>query len=163
MNTMTRSLPFLVAFVGLCLAPQAAVSQQPPTPPPAQQPPTELVFEREVFTYPSFQRRNPFLPLTGADQGGPRFEQLRLLGIIFSEVPTESVAILGTSTIEISEDGAEVTIVPGLSWYLKAGQAVGNTRIVEIRRDQVVVDVEEFGLTEQKIMQAQTRRLGGTP
>ena len=28
---------------------------------------------------------------------------------------------------------------------------------------KVVVEVEEFGLTEQKIMQLQTRRLGGTP
>lgn len=159
----TRSLPFLLLLAGLWVAPSPAAAQQPPPTPPAQQPPTELVFEREIFAYPSFQRRNPFQPLTGADQGGPRYEQLRLLGIIFSEVASESVAIVGTSTIDVSEDGTEVTIVPGQSWYLKTGQAVGNTRIVEIRRDQVVVDVEEFGLTEQKIMQAQTRRLGGTP
>lgn len=133
------------------------------TPPPAQQPPTELVFEREVFTYPTFQRRNPFLPLTAGNQGGPRFEQLRLMGIIYSEIPSESVAIIGTSTVNMSEDGATVTILDGLSWYLKVGQSIGNLRIVEVRPDQVVVEVEEFGLTEQKIMQLQTRRLGGTP
>lgn len=134
------------------------------TPPPAQQPPpTELVFEREVFTYPTFQRRNPFLPLTAGNQGGPRFEQLRLMGIIYSEIPSESVAIIGTSTVNMSEDGATVTVLDGLSWYLKVGQSLGNLRIVDVRPDQVVVEVEEFGLTEQKIMQLQTRRLGGTP
>jgi hypothetical protein len=122
-----------------------------------------LVFEREVFTYPTFQRRNPFLALTADNQGGPRFEQLRLMGIIFSEIPSESVAIIGTSTVNMSEDGATVTVLDGLSWYLKVGQSIGNLRIVEVRRDQVVVEVEEFGLTEQKIMQLQTRRMGGTP
>jgi len=144
------------------LLPAAAQAQEPP--PPAQQvPPTELVFEREVFTYPTFQRRNPFIALGAGNQGGPRFEQLRLMGIIFSERAAESVAILGTSAVNVSEDGSTVTVDEGQAWYLKVGQSVGNIRIVEIRREQVVVEVEEFGLTEQKIMQLQTRRLGGQP
>jgi hypothetical protein len=137
--------------------------QQAAQQPPAQQQPTELVFEREVFTYPTFQRRNPFHPLSGGTQGGPRFEQLRVVGIIYSDDPSASVAVLGTSTVEYSEDASTVSVQPGQSWYLKVGQSVGNVRIVEIHREQVVVEVEEFGLTEQKIMQLQTRRVGGTP
>ncbi len=150
-------------LVGALLLPQGAAAQEPPANPPAQQPPTELVFEREVFSYPTLQRRNPFRPLTGVDQGAPRFEQLRVVGILYSGNPSESVAVLGTSTVEMSEDGATVTVQPGPSWYLKVGQSVGNIRVVEIHRDQVVVEVAQFGLTEQKIMQLQTRRLGGTP
>lgn len=159
-----KTLPRLVAALAVALgAPLAAAGQEPPPAPPGQQPPTELVFEREIFAYPSFERRNPFAPLTAGNQGGPRFQQLRLMGIIFSERSSESVAIVGTSTVDVSEDGSSVSVDPGQSWYLKVGQSVGNIRIVEIRREQVVVEVEEFGLTEQKIMQLQTRRLGGIP
>ncbi|MHB1193357.1 MAG: hypothetical protein ACYC6F_09945 [Longimicrobiales bacterium] len=150
-------------LAGALLLPPAAAAQEPPANPPAQQQPTELVFEREVFSYPSVRRRNPFHPLTGADQGAPRFEELRVVGILYSDDPSGSVAVLGTSTVDLSEDGATVTVQPGPSWYLKVGQSVGNIRVVEIHREQVVVEVAQFGLTEQKIMQLQTRRLGGTP
>ena len=77
--------------------------------------------------------------------------------------PALSVAVLGTSTVTISQDATTVEVQGGEAWYLKVGQTIGNIRIVEIRREQVVVEVEEFGLTEQKIMQLQTRRVGGTP
>ena len=162
---MTRHAKLLLALLagGIALPAAALAQETPPATPPAQQAATELVFEREVFTYPTFQRRNPFAPLSGGNQGGPRFEQLRLVGIIYSGDPSSSVAVVGTSTVEYSEDASTVTVQPGPSWYLKVGQSVGNIRIVEIHRDQVVVEVEEFGLTEQKIMQLQTRRLGGTP
>jgi len=147
----------------LALTPGAVQAQDPPTPP-DQQTQTELVFEREVFQYPTFQRRNPFLPLAGGDEGGPRFEQLRLMGVIYSEEPGASVAVLGTSQVNVSQDGSQVAVTPdGDAWYLKVGQSIGNTRIVEIRREQVVVEVEEFGLTEQRIMQLQTRRQRGNP
>lgn len=167
MSVRTHLIPGLLAGV-LLLALAAAAQENPPAQQQGQQPPgqtqaTELVFEREVFTYPTLQRRNPFKALTGGSQGGPRFEELRVLGIIYSGRPSESVAVLGTSTVEYSEDASTVTVQPGQSWYLKVGQSVGNIRVVEIHRDQVVVEVEEFGLTEQKIMQLQTRRLGGTP
>ncbi|HKJ02594.1 MAG TPA: hypothetical protein VJ997_09070 [Longimicrobiales bacterium] len=161
---MTRhAIRGLVLSVGMAVLPAVAAAQEPPPAggPPAAQ--TELVFEREVFAYPSFQRRNPFKPLVAGDQGGPRFEQLRLMGIIHSDDPALSVAVLGTSTVTISQDATTVEVQGGEAWYLKVGQTIGNIRIVEIRREQVVVEVEEFGLTEQKIMQLQTRRVGGTP
>jgi hypothetical protein len=163
-----RDLSVLLLVATLLVPALAGAQENPPAQqqgqqPPGQAQPTELVFEREVFTYPTLQRRNPFRPLSGSMQGGPRFEELRVVGIIFSDRPSESVAVLGTSTVEYSEDASSVTVQPGQSWYLKVGQSVGNIRVVEIHREQVVVEVEEFGLTEQKIMQLQTRRLGGTP
>ena len=156
---MTRGL---MALTGLLMLPLAAAAQEPPPDPP-QTTSTELVFEREVFTYPAFERRNPFRALVASDQGGPRFEQLRLMGIIYSDDPALSVAVVGTSTVSISTDASAVSVQAGDAWYLKVGQSIGNIRVVEIRREQVVLEVEEFGLTEQKIMQLQTRRLGGTP
>ena len=147
--------------LGLAVAAPAAVRGQDPPP---EGPPvlTELVFEREIFRYPSFPRRNPFQPLAASGEGGPRIEQVRLMGIIFSEEPDGRVAILGTSTVTTSEDGTSVSVSPdGNGWYLKEGQSIGNIRVVEILNDQIVVEVEEFGLTEQRIMQLQTRRTGG--
>lgn len=148
-----------VALLAPCsLAAQAAGKK------PAQQgagAPAKLVFRREVFSYPTLGRRNPFHPLVG-EQGGPRFDQMRLQGIIYDDQdPRQSVACLGTSVVTESADSANVTVSPGQAWYLKVGQTIGNVRIVEIDRDRVVVDVEDFGQTTRKIMQVQTR--GGTP
>jgi hypothetical protein len=158
---LSSALPLLV---GTLLVPPSSSAQQTDTT--AAKPPqaaTELVFEREVFTYSTLQRRNPFRALVGGNRVGPRYEQLRVVGIIYSDDPSLSVATLGTSTVEYGENAASVTVQPGVSWFLKVGQSIGNIRIVEIRREQVVVDVEQFGITEQKIMQLQTRRPGGTP
>jgi len=122
----------------------------------------ERVFEREVFRYPAFERRNPFVALGVTDVGWVRFEQLALMGILWSEDPTESVCILGTGQFTVSEDGTGVTRGEGESWYAHVGEMVGNVRIAEIHRDQVVVEVELFGIMQQHIMLLETRRLGGT-
>jgi hypothetical protein len=105
----------------------------------------QLVFEREIFSYPAFQRRNPFRPLTGPGDAGPRFEDLILLGAIVSSNPSQSVALLGTRGA--GAGAGEVT------HRLRAGQMIGNTRIVEVRPREVVVDVQEFGLQERRVLQ----------
>jgi len=163
---MTRSVlrgllllgvPLLLGPLGLSAQEQGAAAAKSDQ---AKEP--KLVYEREVFHYPTYERRNPFQPLVGKDQGGPRFEQLRLIGILYdADNPKESVATVGTSTVSVSEDGTSVSLGAGRSWYLKVGQTLGNIRVVDISQDQVVVDVEEFGLATRKTMQIQTRRLGG--
>lgn len=152
-----------IALCGVLAAlvlPAVAWGQEPPpTAPPVQ---TELVFEREVFRYPAFERRNPFLALTAIDAGGVRFEQLDLMGIIWAEDRTESVCTLGTGGFTVSEDGSGVQREPGEAWYAHEGEMVGNVRVVEIHPDQIVVEVELFGIMEQRIMVLETRRIGGT-
>jgi len=165
---MTRNVPRGLILLGVpfLLGPMGLAGQQPQgaaaasKSDQANQP--KLVYEREVFHYPTYERRNPFQPLVGEDQGGPRFEQLRLIGILYdSDNPKESVATVGTSTVSVSADGTSVNVGTGQSWYLKVGQTLGNIRVLDISQDQVVVDVEEFGLTTRKTMQIQNRRLGG--
>lgn len=154
-----------LGLVGLCLtaplglraqqqAPDSTAPKQPTKPP-------ELVFEREVFTYPSVARRNPFAPLAGTEQG-PRFEQLRLMGIMYdAKNPSASMAMIGTSTVRTSQDSTQVTITPrGQAFYLKVGQAAGSVRVVEIHQDSVVVEVAQFGITERKVMRMESP--GGT-
>lgn len=142
-------------------APAAVRAQdpQPAPPPPAGE--TELVFQREVFQYPSFTRRNPFRPLLGAEGGGPRFEQLSLIGIVYSPDPSQSVAVVSTGGVQVAEDGT-MSPIDGDAYYLKVGESIGNTTIVEIRRDAVIVDVEVFDSVERETMNFVSRRQGGT-
>ena len=143
----------------MAVIPLAATAQEPPPAPP--QPPVEVELSsvREVFAYPTFTRRNPFLPL---DAGGNlRYEQLSLLGVVYSPDPSASVAILSTGSVQVAEDGT-LTPVEGDGYYAKVGERIGNVTIREIQRDRVVVDVEEFGLTERRTMLFTSRRQGGS-
>lgn len=147
-------------LVVAALAAPEGVEAQEPQQPPAAAGETELVFEREVFAYPSFTRRNPFRPLLGA-AGGVRFEQLSLIGIMYSSDPASSVAVLSTGGVQVAEDGT-MSPIDGDAYYLKVGDNIGNTTIVEIRRDAVVVDVEVFDSVDREIMNFVSRRQGGS-
>lgn len=143
----------------MAVIPLAATAQEPPPAPPPQPVEVELSSVREVFTYPTFTRRNPFLPL---DAGGNlRYEQLSLLGVVYSPDPSASVAILSTGSVQVAEDGT-LTPVEGDGYYAKVGERIGNVTIREIQRDRVIVDVEEFGLTERRTMLFTSRRQGGS-
>jgi hypothetical protein len=155
---MTTRRFWTVAFaIALGVSPSVLQAQQPAGPPPEP----ELVAEREVFAYPSFARSNPFVPLSASDQGGPRFEQLTLTGIIWDADPTFSVAVVTTGAVTVAPDGT-VSMAPGAAYNAKVGQRIGNTTIREIQRDRVMVDVEEFGLTDRRTMFIASRRQGGT-
>lgn len=140
--------------------PREASAQDPPATPPPGQVETELAFEREVFRYPPGARINPFRPLVAADEGGPRFEQLRLMGVFLMGDASRSLAALGTGVLTIDGDG-NMQAGEGDAYYLRVGQTIGNVTLVEIRRESVVVDVEEFGLLDRRIMELPPR--GGTP
>lgn len=121
----------------------------------------DLKAEREVFEYPVFERRNPFKPLGGGEGEGPRYEQMQLDGIIFSTEPGRSVALLSAGAgTRVTSIGTQD--VRGRSRRVRAGDSWGNVRVVEIRRDMIVVDVEEFGLSERREMRLQTRGQGGS-
>ena len=159
---MKRCAPATMLVGVMVLGPQAATAQDPPPPP--DEPPAEtetvLAFEREVFVYPSVDRVNPFRPLLATDTGGPRYERLRLSGVIYVEnSPGRSVATLSTSVAVVGADGT-ISADIGDSYYLKVGQTIGNTTIIEINRESIEVDVEEFGVVDRKTMRL-LRVLGG--
>jgi len=151
------SLVLGAALASLLGAPSAARAQEPPPGPPTE---PELVFEREVFQYPAFTRRNPFSALLGAG-GELRYEQLSLIGIMYSPDPSASVAVVSTGGVNLNPDGT-VTAVAGDAYNVKVGQRIGNTTVREIQRDRVIVDVEEFGLTDRRTMIFLSRRQGGS-
>jgi hypothetical protein len=156
MTTRVRSSLLACALAATPLG--LSAQEPPPAPPPSQPVEVELSTVREVFTYPTFTRRNPFLPLEAG--GNLRYEQLSLLGIVYSPDPSASVAILSTGSVQVAPDGT-TTAVQGAGYYAKVGERIGNVTIREIQRDRVIVDVEEFGLTERRTMIFTSRRQGG--
>lgn len=167
-----RRSRFVPLALGLLLlgVPRAVLGQEPQQPPPApaakpdttkkaQQPVAELVFEREVFQYPTYQRRNPFRPLVGNQGNGPRFEQVALRGIIWSAEPRRSVALFGLGAAKAGAAAPDTTGIPTTK-RLRVGESWGNLRVVEIQRDRVIVSVEEFGLSENKTLELTKRRPG---
>jgi len=119
---------------------------------------SDLVFRREVFNYPSYERRNPFKALVGTGEGGPRFEELRLLGILKSPNPDLSVALLVAGPANEGSGGS----VLQRTYRVREGQTLGNTRILEIQESKVIVEVTDFGVTEQRELALQQPAEGGS-
>ena len=149
----------------LCLVPSALVGQDTPT----QQPPQmgdslALAFEREVFSKPlqdpmaaEYARRNPFKTLLAADGGGPRFESLLLLGILYSPFAGESIALFGEGTRSVNTGGAgapqTVTVdITGGTYRVREGATLGNLTVRSIERLQVTIELVEFGIMETRTM-----------
>ena len=102
-----------------------------------------LVYEREVFTYRGNDRRDPFRPLTDENDMGPRFRELSLHGIIYSDVPGQSVVMLR---------GGEDRV-----YRARVGDVLGNARVIEIGPTRVVMAVENFGTIRQEILEMPRR------
>jgi hypothetical protein len=132
-----------LAVLGLVLCEEG----QAQAPPPVEPDTFQLVFDREVFEYPGYQRRNPFRPLTGNDTG-PRFEEVRLLGVVLSSEPNGSVALLGSREAR-SGRGAD----PARTFRVRHGEVLGNMRVMAIHRREIVVQVDEFGIVDTRVLE----------
>ena len=152
---MSRANLFLFSTLAVALSlPATALAQQDPPPD------ADLVMRREVFSYPDYARRNPFAPLLSADGGGPRFERLVLLGIVFSADGPNSIALFGEGSAANAATG-EIALVAGAKTYrLRVGESIGNTTVLEIHVRHVLVGVDEFGQSEQHTMELRRRTVG---
>ena len=128
-----------------------------------------LAFEREVFSYPQYSRRNPFRSLLGSEEG-PRFESLVLVSILYSPFSAESIATLGEGTRRLNPpvpgvpDSYSLELT-GATYRVREGTTVGNGNVTvrKIEANQVTVDVSEFGLFETRIMELAGATSGGGP
>ncbi len=145
----------LFMLVAGWLVPGALVGQDTPTQQPGDS--LALAFEREVFTYPQYSRRNPFQTLLSADGGGPRFESLLLLGIIYSPFAGERIALFGegTRTVTPGDRDAPETVtvdITGGTYRVREGATLGNLTVLSIERLQVTIELVEFGIAETRTM-----------
>lgn len=134
-----------LALAGAAHAQSAAQTESGDTASTASADSLQLVFEREVFTYPEYQRRNPFAPLTGDEVSGPRFEDVVLVGVVVKPDPRESVAVIGARP-----PGSTSDQVPTRTYRLRAGESLGNMRVIDIDQGEALIEVADFGVAETR-------------
>jgi hypothetical protein len=88
---------------------------------------------------------------------------MRLEGVVYDADPRYSIAIVSSGRAGLrGQPGAEAQSGPvGEMARLRVGERWGNVRVLQIRRDHVLIEVEEFGLTEQRTMHLPVRGEGG--
>lgn len=133
---------YVLALLALAVAAPASAQQAPaPEPPPAtivQGNEPQLVFEREVFSYPGRARRDPFMPLTGQN-AGVLFADLKLHMILFDDNPARSIVAVSDAANK--------------QYRLRRGDSVGNATVVDIGRTRVVFSVSDFGIRRQEVLE----------
>ena len=89
--------------------------------------------------YDGEARRDPFDPLTlaGELESGPRFETLRLTGV-FLGTPGNSLLVLEDPTRR--------------GHFLRVGERIGDSRLVQILPESAVFDVEEYGTARREVL-----------
>lgn len=88
---------------------------------------TAFRYAREVFGYPVAGRANPFRPPDSRSAVGPRFEDLKLSGILYGP---------SVGSVTVLRD-----IRTGRVHRLREGEKLGEARLVEVRPSQVVFAV----------------------
>ena len=142
-------------------------AQRPGPPPDVQEAPPGIAergpaLEREVYTYPVHERRNPFLPIDRPYHGGPEGEELRLLGVIHHPDPAYRIAVMSRPGVSVGPESGDR---PGarMAVRLRIGEAYGDLRIAAIGIDHVVVEMEEPGGTVSRALAMPRATTGSGP
>lgn len=108
-------------------------------------PSTGLV--REVFSYRG-AGRDPFQSLLVSGEIRPLLEDLRLMAVVYdARYPARSVAVLRDASVNKRYD-------------VRVDDELGRLRVIEIRPDEVVFLLEEFGVQRQVTLAVRRRQEG---
>jgi hypothetical protein len=154
-----RSLALLLLVVAVPLF--ATAQRRPATPPRPARPeiaPPELardsagniVFNREVYTYPRASRRDPFQSLITSGDVRPLLADLEVGGIMFDPTGRNSLATLKDKST-------------GELYRARVGSVFGRMRVTAITRYSVTIAIDEFGSTRQEVLSTNAPRGGRTP
>ncbi len=124
-----------------------------PTPAPSPAPDSnKITFEREVFTYVP-RETDPFASPIESGAIRPLVADLKLVGIIFDPAGRNSVAVMRDISTQ-------------QQYRAKPGQMLGRARVSQIRAQEVVLTIEEYGFSRQetlKLNMQQTQQTKGKP
>ncbi len=98
-----------------------------------------VIFSREVFSYPSAGRRDPFSSLIETGDIRPMLNDLEVVAITLGSTERMSIATLKDKSSE------EI-------YRVRVGSVFGRMRVVAIRQRDVVVAIDEFGNTRQETL-----------
>jgi hypothetical protein len=125
-------------------APAAAAAPKAPAPRARPQRPSlpdsaaPVEYKRELFRYTGGSR-DPFESLIQANRVGPMIEDLRVVSITYDARYGNSVAI-----VRAAHDPKPLR--------LRRGDVVGNLRVIQIRQNEVVFQITEYGLERQAVL-----------
>lgn len=102
---------------------------------------SDPVYEREVFDYPSLGRRNPFRALNQGEQIGPRFDDLRLNGVLYNP------AVGSVATLTDQKTGKR--------YRAREGDRLGEIRIAAIRAREVDFVITSFGISRRETLRVE--------
>lgn len=101
--------------------------------------PTEIVLQRETFSYNGGGRRDPYKSLMTSSDVRPLLSDLRLTAVAFDPVGNNSVAILRDTFSK-------------QQYRIRVGQQLGRLRVAAIRQRAVQFTIEEFGFNRQETL-----------
>lgn len=102
-------------------------------------PVTEITLHREVFSYASGGRRDPYTSLMSSSDVRPLLSDLRLTAVAFDPYGQNSVAILRDSYSKVQ-------------YRVRVGQQLGRLRVSAIKQKAVQFTIEEFGFNRQETL-----------
>lgn len=155
---MTRR-PLVVFLLAAVAIPMLVVAQGGRTPAAPAAPPIptadlprdsagNLVFRREVYTYPRAGRRDPFASLIVSGDIRPLVSDLEIAGIVYDQTGRTSFATLKD-------------VSTGVLYRARVGSVFGRVRVTAIRQREVAVAVDEFGFTRQEVLSITVPSRGG--
>ncbi len=111
---------------------------------------SKVTFEREVFSYVSAGRRDPFASPIETGEIRPLIADLRVVGIIFDASGRNSVAVMrDMSTQE--------------QYRVRAGQILGRAKVAQIKQNEVVMTINEYGFSRQESLKLILQQTKGKP
>jgi hypothetical protein len=110
----------------------------------------QIELSREVFAYRAGSR-DPFRSLVQSGQElRPFLEDLRVTSILYdARYPGRSLAVLRDTTL-------------GDRYEVRVDDEFGRLRVAEIREEEVVLTIEEFGVPRQVVISLRRRREGNS-
>ncbi len=105
-----------------------------------------VVFNREVYSYPRGGRRDPFASLITSGDMRPIISDLEVVGIILA----------GNNSVATLRDAST-----GEIYRVRNGSMMGRIRVTAIRQREVALAIDEFGFTRQEVLSITDPSRGG--
>lgn len=103
------------------------------------QDPGKITFEREVFAYVSGGRRDPFASPIETGEIRPLIQDLSVVAILYDAHGNNSVAVMRDQSTQ-------------QQYSAKVGQILGRAKVSQIRPQEVVLTIGEYGFSRQEIL-----------
>ncbi len=132
--------------------PPAAKAPAPAPAPSQANDSNKITFEREVFTYVP-RETDPFASPIESGAIRPLVADLKVVGIIFDATGRNSVAVMRDMSTK-------------QQYRAKVGQLLGRARVSQIRPQEIVLTIEEYGFSRQETLKLnvqQTQQTKGKP